>query len=319
MPTELLMVGVLLMMAAGLIVYSLMPKKQAEDRQIVKRRLAGETGVDEVSEVQKKAKQEARADLVKKATPMLQRLIMPTSDAEQSTLKANLATAGFRQQNAQTLFLAGKTIFAVGGLLMGALIAFTVQQPMTIKLGIVAFGGGLGFTLPSLWLSMAMSARKDKIKNGLPDVLDLLVVSVESGLALDGALKRVGDEMSRVHPDISEELRIATVEGQMGIPRSEALSNMAKRTQIDEVRGLVSVIVQAEKFGTSVARALRNQAETLRTKRSQAAEERAQKTAVKLMIPLVLFIFPAMGVVLGGPAMLKMIEALKDNPALGGL
>ena len=144
----------------------------------------------------------------------------------------------------------------------------------------------------------------------------MLVVSVESGLALDAALKRVGDEMMPVHPELSEELRIATMESQMGIPRAEALQNMADRTALAELRSLVSMIIQAEKFGTSVASALRNQAESLRVKRHQQAEERAQKTAVKLMIPLVLFIFPAMGVVLAGPAALKMLEALKNNPTL---
>ena len=185
-------------------------------------------------------------------------------------------------------------------------------------LGIGAFGAGLGFMLPNGWLSMAASGRRQKLRYGLPDTLDLMVVSVESGLALDAAIKRVGEEMATVHPELSEEMRIATMETQMGIPRAEALENMARRCGVDEMRSLVSVVLQAEKFGTSIAKALRNQADSIRTKRRQAAEERAQKTAVKLMIPLVLFIFPAMGVVLGGPAVLKMIQALKDHPSLGG-
>lgn len=315
MSTELIIVGVLLVVAAGMIFYALAPKK-AEDREVVRRRLAGGRATDEVAEIKTNARQKAREDLVKKATPMLERLIMPTSSEEQSTLRLELASAGFRAPQAQTIFLASKTVLAILGLIGGLVVSFSVAQPMMIRIGIIAFGGGLGFMLPTLWLSMAIRSRKEKVRNGLPDCLDLLVVSVESGLALDGAIKRVGDEMNAVHPDLSEEMRIATVESQMGIPRAEALTNMAKRTAVDEVRSLVSVIVQAEKFGTSVARALRNQADALRTKRSQAAEERAQKTAVKLMIPLVLFIFPAMGVVLGGPAILKMIEALKDNPAL---
>ena len=315
MSGELMTIGILLMFAAGLVIYSLLPKR-GEDREIVKRRLAGQTGLDENEALKSQAKQRASEDLVKKATPMLKKLIMPTSSEEATSLKEQLASAGFRQPQAQTMFLAGKTLALILGGILGIIMAFAVNQPLMIRVGVAAFCAGLGFMLPTLWLSLAVSSRKDKVKNGLPDVLDLLVVSVESGLALDGALKRVGDEMSEVHPDLSEELRIATVEAQMGIPRTEALNNMAKRTGVEEVRGLVSVISQAEKFGTSVARALRNQADSLRTKRSQAAEERAQKTAVKLMIPLVLFIFPAMGVVLGGPAMLKMIEALKNNPSL---
>jgi tight adherence protein C len=144
----------------------------------------------------------------------------------------------------------------------------------------------------------------------------MLVISVESGLGLDAAFQRVGDEMRHVHPTVSEELQIVTLESQMGIPRSEALGNLSSRTGVDEVRSLVAIINQAERFGTSIAKALRNQSDALRTKRRQAAEERAQKTTVKLMAPLILFIFPAILVVLAGPAALKLIETLKNTPGL---
>ena len=144
----------------------------------------------------------------------------------------------------------------------------------------------------------------------------MLVITVESGLALDGAIQRVGDEMRNVHPQLSEELQIATREVQMGIPRNEALDNVAERTQVSEIRSLVAIVNQAEKFGTSIAKALRNQAGALRVKRRQAAEERAQKTAVKLMAPLILFIFPAIFVVLAGPAALKLVEMAKTNDKL---
>lgn len=177
-------------------------------------------------------------------------------------------------------------------------------------------GMALGFAAPDFWLSMATSKRAETIRNGLPDTLDLLVISVESGLGLDAAFQRVGDEMRLVHPALSEEIQIVTLESQMGIPRSEALMNLAQRTGIDEVRSLVAIINQAERFGTSIARALRNQSDALRTKRRQAAEERAQKTTVKLMAPLILFIFPAILVVLAGPAALKMIETLSNTPGL---
>jgi tight adherence protein C len=214
-------------------------------------------------------------------------------------------------------FLASKTVLAGLGLVVGVAAAATLQHDLLVSFGVVAFAAGVGFMLPNLWLGMAITGRKQKVRYGLADSLDLLVVSVESGLALDAALQRVGEEMANVHPDLSEEMRIATMETQMGIPRAEALENMSRRCGLEEMRSLVTVVLQAEKFGTSIAKALRNQADSIRTKRRQAAEERAQKTAVKLMIPLVLFIFPAMGVVLGGPAALKMIQALKDNPALG--
>lgn len=315
MDMNLVLMGVMLVLAAGLIIYSVMPKNR-EDRDIVKRRLAGKDKNDDVQSIKDQARQQATDNLVKKATPMLKRITMPASDEERSNIRDQLISAGYRDPQAPMIFMASRTILAVVGVIIGAIACLSSGYDLTVKVGIFAFCAGLGFMLPTLWLSFVTSGRREKVKNGLPDTLDLMVVSVESGLALDGALKRVGDEMANVHPELSEELRIATMESQMGIPRGEALSNMATRTGLDEIRSLVSVIVQAEKFGTSVSRALRNQAESLRTKRSQAAEERAQKTAVKLMIPLVLFIFPAMGVVLGGPAMLKMIEALKDNPTL---
>lgn len=312
---DLLIIAAMAAVAVALIVYSVLPKGKNE-KEAMRRRLAGGRAVDETAEIKNAAREQATASLVKKATPMLNRLIMPASEQEQTALRIKLANAGIRAQYAQTVFLASKTVLGAVCLIIGAAVGLSKGLPFGALIGAAAFGGGAGFMLPNLWLMLAISDRKDKIRNGLPDTLDLMVVSVESGLALDAALKRVGDEMAPVHAALSEEMRIATVEAQMGIPRAEALDNMARRSGVEEVRSLVSVIMQAEKFGTSVAKALRNQADSLRTKRRQAAEERAQKTAVKLMIPLVLFIFPAMGVVLGGPAVIKMIEALKNSPTL---
>lgn len=312
---ELLITIVLLAAAVAMVVYSVMPRK-ADERDTVKRRLSGSRGVDEAAEIRALAKKTASDAIVTKAAPLLSRLVMPTSDAEQSNLRMKLSNAGFRAGSAQTIFLSSKTVLGVGGLIIAGLVGASSGQTFMNLVSMAAFAAGLGFMLPNLWLGMAIRSRKEKIRHGMPDTLDLLVVSVESGLALDAGLKRVGEEMARVHPELSEELRIATMEAQMGIPRGEALENMAQRTALEEMRSLTSVILQAEKFGTSIARALRNQADSLRTKRHQAAEERAQKTAVKLMIPLVLFIFPAMGVVLAGPALIKMMEALKNNPTL---
>jgi tight adherence protein C len=317
MDMNLIMLAGLGAVAAALIVYSLLPKK-SDDEDAVRRRLTGQRGADDEAEIRRRARSSATEGLVRKAHPVLKKIIMPTSDEEQNNLRLKLASAGFRQAYAQTVFLASKSVIAVLGLVVGAGAGIALQWQLTMLLGLAAFCAGFGMMLPDLWLSVATGGRRTKIRYGLPDTLDLLVVSVESGLALDAALKRVGDEMAPVHPELSEELRIATMEAQMGLPRAEALDNMARRTGVDEVRSLVSVMTQAEKFGTSIAKALRNQAETLRTKRRQAAEERAQKTAVKLMIPLVLFIFPAMGVVLAGPAAINVIKALKENPSLSG-
>lgn len=313
---ELMLIPVLVVFAVGLIVYSLFPRR-GEERDAVKRRLSGQRGFDEAAALREQARESATAEFVKKASPMLNKIIMPQSDEEQTNLRTKLISAGFRAPQAQTNFLASKSIIAGVGLIIGIGVAVSMSLSLVNSFGAAIFAAGVGFMLPNFWLSMALGARQEKIRHGLADTLDLMVVSVESGLALDAAIKRVGDEMAIVHPELSEEMRIATMETQMGIPRSEALENMARRAGIEELSSLVSVITQAEKFGTSIARALRNQADTLRDKRRQAAEERAQKTAVKLLMPLILFIFPALGIVLAAPAALRMIEALKSNPSLG--
>jgi tight adherence protein C len=315
MDPNLIMLAVLVVLAIGLVTYSLMSGRSSGD-DAVKRRLWGKRGSNEEAEIRERARASATEDLVRRATPVLSKIIMPTNDEEASKLKLKLANAGYRQPQAQTVFLGSKSVVAIGGAIVAVVLCLAAQVQLTLLLGAAAFGAGAGLMLPDLWLMLAVSDRKGKIRDGLPDTLDLLVVSVESGLALDAAFKRVGDEMAAVHPELSEELRIATMEAQMGLRRTEALDNMARRTGLDEVRSLVSVITQAEKFGTSIAKALRNQADSLRTKRRQAAEERAQKTAVKLMIPLVIFIFPAMGVVLGGPAVIQFIRNWTASDAL---
>jgi tight adherence protein C len=317
MDPNLLTIALLGLLALGLITYGLLPRK-SEQRTAVRRRLSGKHGADDEAELQARARASATESLVKKASPVLSHLIMPGSEQNQTHLRTKLANAGFRAPLAQTLFLASKSVLAVAGLIGGLVGGVVYHADLMVIGGLAAFCAGVGLMLPDGWLSFAASGRKTKIRYGLPDTLDLLVVSVEAGLALDAALKRVGEEMATVHPELSEELRIATMETQMGIPRNEALESFSRRTGIEEVRSLVSIVVQAEKFGTSIAKALRNQADALRTKRHQAAEERAQKTAVKLMIPLVLFIFPAMGVVLAGPAVINVIKAMKNTPALGG-
>ncbi len=307
---DLVTIVVLLGIAGGLIAYSIIPAT-SRSKETVKRRLEGRRGGgDDSTAIQEKAKAASTTQrVVKKAEPLLSRIIMPTSEDEISQLKMKLMQAGFRHPEAQKLFLGMKTACMALGVIAGGIGAASLGYDVAGISAACAFLGGLGFIAPGVWLGMATKSRQDRVRRGLPDILDLLVVSVESGLALDAAIKRVGEEMAIVHPDLSEEFRIATMEGQMGIPRMEALNNMATRIGLDELRSMISVIGQAERFGTSIAKALRNQGDAMRTKRRQEAEERAQKTAVKLMIPLVLFIFPAMGVVLAGPAALNLMKA----------
>jgi tight adherence protein C len=168
---------------------------------------------------------------------------------------------------------------------------------------------GLGFLVPDFWLSHLVKVRQTNIRLGLPEALDLLVVCVEAGLSLDKAIMRTGEEMRVSQPAIADELGLISLEQRAGRPRTEAWSECAERTGVDTVRGLASLIVQADKFGTSIGKALRAQAETLRTRRRQDAEEQSAKTTVKLVFPLVLLIFPSLFVVTLGPSMIVMFEA----------
>lgn len=306
---------VMLVVSVVMVTYALIPR-QRDDHDAVRRRMTGKHSTDEAAALRKQAKGSVAKKMFNKVAPYATRPVMPRNAAEMSRLNVKLANAGLRRENAANLFLASKTVL---GILLGLVAAFYtwgVGYDLQRAAGWAIFLAAAGFMAPNVWLSMAVSRRADQIKRGLPDSLDLLVISVESGLGLDAAIQRVGDEMRNVHPVLSEEFQIATLEAQMGIPRAEALGNMASRTGITEVKSLVSIVNQAEKFGTSVAQALRNQANALRVKRRQEAEERAQKTTVKLMAPLILFIFPAIFVVLAGPAALRLIDTMGSTPGL---
>ena len=309
------LIGGMLVASIALIIYSLWPKAD-EQGDAIKRRMAGRKANSEMPSVRQKAKESVAKRVMDTVAPIAVRPASKQNAEEMSRLRMKLANAGFRGESTPTTFLASKTVVAV--CLGAAGLAFALAKGYSLPniVGVVTLAAGIGFLAPDFWLSSAAAKRKEKIRHGLPDTLDMLVISVEAGLGLDAGFQRVGDEMKTVHPVLAEELHLVTLESQMGIPRSEALANLSTRTGLDEVRSLAAIINQAERFGTSIARALRNQSDALRVKRRQAAEERAQKTTVKLMAPLILFIFPAILVVLAGPAALKMIEALRNTPGL---
>jgi len=309
--TELIILIVLVVASLGLIIYSFLPNRREEEEH-VKRRMSGK----KLSPGEELLVKPTSTPSAAKQMPYAMKPVMPKSDEEMSTLREKLSQAGFRREYATRYFLASKTIIAVAFLLLGLSFAWMYGASGRAVFGIATFAGGIGFMLPNLWLGIAKNRRMERIRNGLPDSLDLLVVSVESGLGLDAGLQRVSDEMRHVHTELAEEMQIATLETQMGVPRSESLLHMSNRCGVEEMRALVAMITQAEKFGTSIAKALRTQADTLRTKRRLKAEERAQKTAVKLMLPLIFFIFPSIFVVLLGPAVMKIVEALGNNPSL---
>ena len=313
---EMMILGALVLISVMLIAYSMMPAKK-EDQERILRRMAGKRSQEDGTGIQQKEKSSAARAIMDKVAPYAMKPIMPKSAEDMSSLRSKLAQAGFRRDNATRFFLASKTIAGGGFAVASLAAALGGGFDPKMLFGIATCAGGVGFFLPDLWLMVARSQRKEKVRNGLPDSLDLLVVSVESGLALDAGLLRVSDEMRHVHVELSEEMQIATYETQMGVPRMEALQNMAQRCGVDEMSALIAVITQAERFGTSVAKALRTQADSLRVKRRLAAEERAQKTAVKLMLPLIFFIFPSIFVVLLGPAVIQLIKVLGSGGALG--
>jgi len=313
---EIILLAGMVITSVALVAYGLMPSR-GEEKQTLLRRVSGRKGAeDKAAPPPPRGKDSSARRIMEKVAPFAMRPVMPKSDEEMSTLRVKLSNAGFRHESASTIFLASKTVL---GIVLGVgtlAFAWSTGNPPMKVFGLTASIGGLGFMLPNIWLWMTRKQRSEKISNGLPDSLDLMVVSVEAGLALDAALLRVGDEMRLTHPELSEELTIATLETQMGIPRVEALENLATRTGVPEMKSLVAIITQAERFGTSIAKALRNQANALRTKRQQKAEERAQATTVKLMLPLILFIFPSIFVVLVGPAALRLIRTMGASGSL---
>jgi tight adherence protein C len=171
---------------------------------------------------------------------------------------------------------------------------------------------GLGYLAPDFWLGKKISARQKKIKMGLPDVLDLLVICVEAGLGIDQATARTAQELTAAQPAVADELSIVVLEQRAGRPRDDAWRHMAERTDVDTVRNLVSMLVQSEQFGTSIAKTLRTHSDTLRVQRIQQVEEMAAKTTIKLIFPLVFFIFPCLFLVTLGPAVILMSESFKE-------
>jgi tight adherence protein C len=173
----------------------------------------------------------------------------------------------------------------------------------------------VGYLLPGMFVARKIEKRKQEIRNGLPDALDLLIVCVEAGCGLDQAIVKASDELAISYPALTHELRLITTEIRAGKPRLEAFKNFALRTKVDDVQSLVALLVQTDKFGTSIAQALRTHAETSRVKRRQRAEERAAKVGVKLVFPLVFFLFPALYVVILGPAVIQFIRVFLPTVA----
>jgi len=233
---------------------------------------------------------------------------IPKSPKEMGRLRRRLATAGYTSPSAVVLYtLANLATPVVFGLV--AVTALGVSKGWLFAL----FAGAVGYLLPGVVLSRKIERRKREIREGLPDALDLFIVCVEAGCGLDQAVVKASDELGLSYPALAYELRLITTEIRAGKPRVEAFKNFAARTKVDDVQSLVALLVQTDKFGTSLAQALRTHADTSRTKRRQDAEERAGKLGVKLVFPLVLFLFPALYIVILGPAVITFLRVFKHH------
>ena len=231
--------------------------------------------------------------------------LMPKSENEVSVIKKRLMLAGYRNENAIKIFYGSKVLLPLFLALVAMVTGLANLGPFFVYL--VALGGG--FLAPDFWLGKQIAKRQKKLTRGLPDVLDLLVICMEAGLSLDQATSRCAEELRDSQPEICDELGLVVLEQRAGRARSEAWKNMADRTGVDSLRNLVSMLVQTEQFGTSIAKMLRVHSDTLRVQRVQLVEEMAGKTSVKLVFPLVLFIFPALFLVTLGPAAIVMAES----------
>ncbi len=234
---------------------------------------------------------------------------IPRSPEEMSRQERRLVQAGFRRKDAPVLAYGVKVALAI--LL---LVGFAAAGYFTFVYIVVAVL--LGAMLPDLWISRKISKRKENIQLGIPDALDLTVVCVEAGLGLDQSLMRIGQEIRPIHRDLSDELRLLNLEVNAGKTRQQSLRNLAGRADVDDLKALVAVLIQTDRFGTSVAQSLRVFSDSLRVKRRQRAEERAAKTTIKMIPPLVFFILPAIFVVVLGPAVITIVQELL--PSLGG-
>jgi tight adherence protein C len=300
-----------LLVFAGIVtgIWALMSVISNRNSQALDRlsRLSRPASLAEIEDPTKaRSKFQGLADAVKSVS----RPLMPVTEVEQNALKTKLANAGFRSDAAPMVYSGIRIVALAVFLLISIALFVPTGYSMGKKVMFIAIMTLAGFYLPSLILWYLRSKRQEDIFLTLPDALDLLVVCVESGLGLDAAMRKVTEEMGTHAKTISEEFSLANFQLQMGRPRREVLHDLGVRTGVDDVKSLAAILIQADRFGSSIAQALRVQSDAMRTRRKQIAEEKAAKTAVQLLFPLILFIFPGVFVVLVGPAAINIMESL---------
>ena len=243
--------------------------------------------------------------LLKRAGERLAKPFTGPDGSGLAPLRKKLVQAGIYSKNAATFVVAGRVALLFVGLFVGYLFSRATGYDPFLT---VSAGGGIGYLMPKIWLASRIKENHKFLSYGLPDGLDLMVVCVEAGLTLDAAMQRVSEELQLAHPAFSREMSICHMETQIGLPRQQALRNLGERTGFVPLQALCAMLIQADRFGTSVANALRVQSDGLRQHRQHKAEEASAKAVVKLSFPLVLFIFPASFLVMGGPMVINIMH-----------
>jgi tight adherence protein C len=236
--------------------------------------------------------------------------IVPISALEAAKLQKRLLNAGYRSPDAAMAFLAIQISLIVAIPTLVITIGYLLDRPVRTTVILSVLGAAIGFYLPRMVLGNKIKQRQLRITWGLADTLDLMVVAVEAGLGLNAALNRVAEELKKTHPDLHYELELVNLEIRVGRSREEALRNLAERTGVDDIRSFVALLVQADRYGSSIAKAVRIFAESLRTKRRQKAEQASQKASLKLIFPLTVFLFPVILLMILAPAVLNLIDML---------
>lgn len=242
------------------------------------------------------------------ATPINQ--LVPVSAVEADKLQKKLMQAGYRSSDAPTTFRAIQMVALVAFPCAVLAACFLLNRPLNNALIWSFVAAAVGFYLPRYILLRKIKGRQQRITWGLADALDLIVISVEAGLGLNAALVRVGQESKGIHPEIYEEFEMVNLEIRVGRARDEALRNLVERTGVDDIRSFVALMIQADRFGSSIGKAVRIFGDSLRTKRRQRAEQASQKAALKLLFPLTLFLFPVILLIVLGPAILNLVDIL---------
>ena len=306
----LIIISTFICISLGLLgVYWLVYKPQSAATERLRRMAGTEGGTNQTLHSMVIPDETPAADMAQRLAQPLNKLL-PPSASEAKKLQKQLMHAGYRSAEAPIIYRGIQLVSMAGFPVLVAGVCALMARPISSALVYMILGFVVGFILPRFFLARITKTRQRNLRWGLADALDLMVVSVEAGLGLNAAMMKVASELKDVHSAIAIEFELANLEIRVGRDRDEALRNLAERTGIDDLRSLVAMLIQTDKFGTSIAKGLRVFSDGLRTKRRQRAEQEAQKAAVKLLLPLACFLFPTLFIAILGPAALNLMDVL---------